>query len=121
MADRIRFVTYRDKQILLIDLSQCTLDEMRMLLAEIQDTITSQPLDSVLVMTDFTGVDYFGRDLGEDIKKTLVFDRPYVKRAAWVGADVVPHAHYESFKSFSRRELPMFATREEAMEWLVGE
>jgi hypothetical protein len=26
---------------------------------------------------------------------------------------------YENFKSFSQRELPVFKTREEAMDWLV--
>ncbi len=121
MADRIRFMTHQGMQILLLDFTNCQADEMRMLVANIKDTITSQPRDSVLVMADFTGVDYFGKELAEDIKKTLVFDRPYVKRTAWVGADTVPTAYYDSFKSFSRRELPMFATREEAMDWLVGE
>jgi hypothetical protein len=53
------------------------------------------------------------------IKEVLVRDRPYVKRSAWVGTEGLPHVFYEHFKSFSQRELPIFKTREEAMEWLV--
>jgi hypothetical protein len=51
----------------------------------------------------------------------LVLDRPFVKRAAFVGTESLPHVFYEHFKNFSQRELPTFGTREEAMEWLVSE
>ena len=53
------------------------------------------------------------------IKKVLVLDRPFVKRSAWFGTESLPHVFYENFKSFSQRELPIFKTREEAMDWLV--
>jgi len=48
-----------------------------------------------------------------------VFDRPHLKRSAWVGVETLPHVFYENIKSFSRRDLPTFKTREEALEWLV--
>jgi hypothetical protein len=38
-----------------------------------------------------------------------------------VGTDSLPHVFYENFKSFSQRDFPTFATREEAMDWLVTE
>ena len=53
-------------------------------------------------------------------KEVLVLDRPYVKRAAWVGTESLSHVYYEKFKSFSQRDLPAFKTREEAMDWLAG-
>ncbi len=55
------------------------------------------------------------------IKELLVFDRPYVKRSAWIGTESLPHVFYENFKSFSQRDFPAFKTREEAMDWLVKE
>ena len=42
-----------------------------------------------------------------------------VKKSALIGTENLPHVFYENFKSFSQRELPIFNTREEAMEWLV--
>jgi hypothetical protein len=48
-----------------------------------------------------------------------VFDRPHIKRSAWVGAESLPTIYYEHMKSFSQRELPIFKTREEALDWLV--
>ncbi len=55
------------------------------------------------------------------MKEVAVFDRPYVKRAAIVGAESLPNAFYEALKTFSRREFPRFNTREGAMDWLVRE
>jgi len=44
-----------------------------------------------------------------------------LKKAAWVLTENLPRALYESIRMFSGRELPTFATREEALEYLVGE
>jgi hypothetical protein len=55
------------------------------------------------------------------MKEVAVFDRPYVKRAAFVGAQSLPKVFYEALKIFSRREFPKFQTRQEAMDWLVRE
>ena len=50
-----------------------------------------------------------------------MFDRPYVKRAAFVGALNLPRVFYEALKTFSQREFRKFKAREEAMDWLVRE
>ena len=55
------------------------------------------------------------------IKEVLTLDRPFVKKTAWVGAESIPHAFMENFHNFSQREIVTFKTREEAMDWLVGE
>ena len=39
--------------------------------------------------------------------------------ARFVGTENLPHIFFEHIKNFSRRELPTFPTRAEAMEWLV--
>jgi len=75
---------------------------------------------SVLTLADFTGAQV-DKKVATHIKEVLVFDRPYVKKSAWVGTESLPHVFYENFKSFSQREIPAFSTREEAMEWLVQE
>ena len=55
------------------------------------------------------------------MKESAVFDKPYIKKTAWIGAGSFPQQFYESLKSFSRRELPVFKTREEALAWLVAD
>ena len=118
LEHRVRFISHRKQKILLIDFSHCSPEEILTLLPVIQDMVTAEPRGSVLTMADFTEAEV-RHDVADAIKRTLVFDRPHVKRSAFVGAEQIPHVYLDAFKSFSRRDLPNFATREEAMDWLV--
>ena len=118
--DRVRFVNHKGKPILLIDLSDCSPEDVTKIAGEVQRIVTRQPRQSVLTLTDFRGT-RFSRAAFIRIKEVAVFDRPFVKRAAFVGAESLPNAFYAGLKTFSRREFPRFKTREEAMDWLVKE
>ena len=118
--DHVRFITHQGKQILLIDLTNCSAEAVIELLTEVQRTVTAQPRNSVLTLGDLTGAE-FSRDAVTRLKEVAVFDRPYVKRAALVGAQSLPKVFYQALKTFSQREFHRFKTREEAMDWLVRE
>jgi hypothetical protein len=120
MEDRIRCVEHQGKQILLVDLSHCTPAEVAKIALLVPSYVTSEPRGSVLLLADFTGAE-FDRIAIERMKESTVFDRPHLKRSAWVGIDKLPKVFYEHIKNFSQRDLPAFETREEAMDWLVGE
>jgi hypothetical protein len=120
MEERIRFVEHRGKQILLADLSHSTPREVEKLALLVPSYVTSEPRGSVLLLADFTGAE-FDRIAIERLKESAVFDRPHVKRSAWVGIEKLPPVFLEHIKNFSQRELPTFKTREEAMDWLVEE
>jgi hypothetical protein len=120
MDERIRFIKHKEHSILLIDASNCGKRDMLLLLPEVQATVGEQPRDSVLALADFTGAEV-DKEVATRIKEVLVFDRPYVKRVAWVGTQSLPSIFYENFKTFSRRDLPIFETRAEAMDWLVAD
>jgi hypothetical protein len=119
MEDRIRFVEHKGKQILLADLSHCTPAEVAKLSLLVPSYVTSEPRGSVLLLADFTGAE-FDRVAIDRLKESAVFDRPYLKRSAWVGVERLPKVFYEHIKNFSQRDLPAFNTREEAMDWLVS-
>ncbi len=122
--DRVRFVTHQGKQILFIDMTNCVSEEVMVIASEVQRIVTAQPRNSVLTLSDLTGGE-FRREAITRMKEVAVFDRPYVKRAAIVGAESLPQSlpnvFYEALKTFSRREFPRFNTREESMNWLVRE
>lgn len=119
MDDRIRFIEHHGKQIMLIDFSHCQPAQVISLVDQAQEEIAQHARDSVLTLADFTGAQV-DKQAAERIKKALAMDRPYVKRSAWVGTESLPKVFYGNFKSFSQREFPVFASREEAMEWLVS-
>jgi len=117
--DRVRFVTHRGKQILFIDLTNCIAEEVIELLPEVQRTVTAQPPKSVLTLSNLTGTQ-FSRAAVTRMKEVAVFDRPYVQRAALVGAESLPQVFYEALRTFSQREFRRFNALEEAMDWLVS-
>jgi len=120
MEDRIRMVEHKGKSILLADISHCTPREVEKIALLVPSYVTSEPHGSVLLLADFTGAE-FDRIAIERIKESAVFDRPHLKRSAWVGIESLPKVFYEHIKTFSQRDLPSFKTREEAMDWLVSD
>ena len=117
--DRIRFITHRDQRILLADFSNCTAEELTAMADQVPEFVTREPLGSVLLLGDFSGAQ-FSREAVEHVKIAAVFDRPHLKRSAWVLTENLPKAFYDSIRTFSARQIPTFATREEAMDYLVG-
>ena len=120
MAERIRFIHHQGKKILLVDLSNLPPGEFEKLVRQVPDYVTVQPRGSVLVLTDFTAA-VFNRDTIRAVKETAVFDKPFIKKSALIGTETFPVEFYEELKSFSRRELLIFRTRDEALTWLVAE
>lgn len=120
MNSRLQRITHAGKQILIVDFSQGTKQEIMPLLDEIQEVVAESPNGSLLTLADFTGA-HIDKAVATRMKEVLVLDRPHVKRSAWVGTEKLPKAFYDNFKAFSQREFPTFKTREEAMEWLVND
>jgi hypothetical protein len=80
--------------------------------------MTTQPRASVLVLVDFSGAS-FDEEAVRAMKEAAVFDKPYVKKSAWIGAASVPVEFQQEIKRFSRREMPIFETRKDALAWLA--
>jgi hypothetical protein len=120
MHEPIRFINYEGKEILLVDFSNCPANEVEEIARKVPDYTTVQPRGSVLVLTDFSGA-AFDRDAVRAVKETAVFDKPFVKKSALIGTDDLPASFYKELKSFSRRDMLIFKTREEALAWLVAD
>jgi hypothetical protein len=104
----------------LVDLSNRPVNQVEEVVRKVPDYITVQPLASVMVLTDFTGAT-FDRDAIRAIKETAVFDKPFVRKSALVGIEGMPASFYEELKSFSRRDLTIFKTRDAALIWLTAD
>ena len=120
MQERIRFIDHKGKTVLLVDFSNCPADEVENIARAVPDHVTVNPRGSVLVLTDFTGA-AFDRDALRAMKEAAVFDKPFVKKSALLGTESLPAQFYEELKSFSRRELLILKTREEALDWLAAD
>jgi len=118
MTDRAQFINHHGKQILLIDLSNCSPDNVDRIFRTVPDLVTTRPLASVLILSDFTGA-LFDAEAIRVMQQTAVFDKPHVKKSAFVGTESFPQGFFENLRGYSRREFPTFKTREDALAWLV--
>ena len=118
LTERIRFITHQGKQILVVDLSNRSAVEVQGIIRALPELVTTRPRNSVLVLSDFTGAS-FDQEALRAMKESAVFDKPYIKKSAWVGAENFPEPFSENIKTFSRRDFPAFKTRDEALTWLA--
>jgi hypothetical protein len=116
--DRVRFITYQLRQILLVDTASCSASQVEKTFRALPDLVITLPRRSVLILTDFTGAS-FNEDAVRAMEQAAVFDKPFIKKSAWVGAISLPDEFSNRVKSFSRREFAVFRTHSEAMDWLV--
>jgi hypothetical protein len=117
--DRIAFLTYREQKILLVDCTDCTAKEVAELADRLPEIVTREPQGSVLLLADFSR-SAFSRETVEHVKVAAAFDQPHLKRSAWVLTDNLPKALFDSIRTFSARQIPIFATREQALDYLVS-
>jgi hypothetical protein len=118
MTSRIQFIAHHGKQIVLVDLSGCSAREVEKTARLIPELVTTLPRRSVLILADFTGAS-FDEDTVRAMKEAAVFDKPFIKKTAWVGAESFPEVFADRLKTFSRRDFPSFGSREEALSWLA--
>jgi len=120
VEERIRFITHKGQRILLIDLSSCSADEVTAGARLVPSYTTAEPRGSLLLLADFTGAKFDKATLAA-LKEATAYTQPHLKRSAWIGVESLPKVFYENIRNFSRRTLPTFNTREEALEYLVTE
>jgi len=53
LTDHIRFITHQGKQILLLDLSNCSAAEVGKIFRAVPELVTTRPWGSVLILSDF--------------------------------------------------------------------
>jgi hypothetical protein len=80
--------------------------------------VTKRNRGSVLLLVDFSGASV-DQETVRTMKESAVFDKPYINRSAWIGAQNFPHEFHKEITTFSRREMPIFNSRQEAVDWLV--
>ncbi len=99
MNERLRFITHQGKQILLVDLSHCNAAVVEKVLREVPEVVAKQPRGSVLIFTDFTA-STFDAEAMRVMKESAVFDKPYIKKSAWLGEESFPQGLLRACGSF---------------------
>jgi hypothetical protein len=116
--ERIRFIMHGGKRVLDVDLARCSAAEVEKIVHTLPDHVTAEPLASVRMLVDFSGAS-FDPEAFRTMRETAIFNKPYIKKTAWIGAESLPEMHRQDVSNYSRREFPVFADRNGALDYLV--
>jgi hypothetical protein len=117
-AGRVQFIIHRGKRVLSISYAHCDVAGLKAVSEEGHRVISREMPNSVLTLNDVTGTS-FDQESVEVLKSKVAANAPYVKRAAVIGISGLQRLIYEAVKLFTKRSIPLFYTREEALDWLV--
>jgi hypothetical protein len=122
MKKEIQVIEHRRKKILLFDFSYCQCkEEIEPIIQSAKQWLQDKEPHSVLTLTDVTGAHYDTETLNL-LKHLTTYNKPYVKAGAIIGITrPLMRLAYNMVMTFSKRNLPIFETREEAIEWLVNQ
>ncbi len=121
MSQRIHFITYKDKKVLIEDFSGLAPgEEFDTLVKQAQNIIHSEPQKSVLALFDASGI-RFNQTMVTSIKDFTASNNDYVKAAATVGIEGLLTVILNSISKFTGRNFKTFPTREAALEWLIAQ
>jgi hypothetical protein len=117
--ERIQFITYKGKKILVEDFTNLKPGpEFIQILKQAQGIIGAQSPKSVLAVFDATG-SAFNNDILSAMKEFTKANTPYIKAATVVGIKGMLQIALTAVSKFSGRDFICFSTREQAMDWLV--
>ena len=117
-VERLQWITQSGKDILIMDLSACAIDEAMRVIARAEPLIRTRPPLSLLILTDVTGSRYNA----EWANKVKVFARdngPFVRASAVVGVKGMGQILISAIETFSGRAIQSFDDRAEAIAWLA--
>jgi hypothetical protein len=117
-AGRVRFIEHLGKRILFINYSHCDVAMLKAVAEEGHRVIAGEEPNSVLTLNDVTGTT-FDKESVAVLQAKVAANAPYVRRAAVIGINGLQRLIYEGVQAFSRRRIPLFDSRQEALSWLV--
>lgn len=120
-ADRTRFIEHKGKRILLFDYKGII--DPAEALREIENSkavVATQPRKSLRILTSVRDARYNGAVL-QAMKELAKHDEPYVMASAVVGLTGLLRIAYTAITTFSRRNIAVFTSEEEALDWLASQ
>ena len=117
--ERIRFISHEGHRVLLVDLTGCNATEVATTVDQVPKFLAAEPPGSTLILGDFTG-STLSREALERVKIAAAIDRKHVKKSAWVLNGSFPKPLFESVKTFTKRDIRTFDSRDDALSYLIA-
>lgn len=120
MMERVQFITYKGKRILVEDFSLLAPgSEFNHAIKKAKKLIAAEPKNSVLALFDSTNSSITA-DMLHQINEFTKANRPFIKKCATVGVNGLLQVALAKVSSYSNREFILCDTREEALDYLAS-
>jgi hypothetical protein len=111
-------VVHKGKRICIIDISNSKPHDAITVLNESQNQISKLISKTALIITDVTNTVY-NKESAAAFKKLAARNSHYIKASAVVGADRMRTFVLKTIASLTGRDIKLFKTRNEALDWLA--
>ncbi len=118
MKKEIEIIEHKGKKIAMVDLSNTSPEDVIEITNSTKAWFEKQPEHSLLTLTNVEGL-HFNTSAVDALKEYTAHNKPYVKVGAIIGLRGLQRVAYNVIMAFSKRNLPVFDTKEQAMDWLV--
>lgn len=115
---RVKLMHHGGKEVLFLDFSGCSAEEACGVIEEAIPVIRSRPQQSLLTLTDVTGM-RFDDKLSQRMKEFTAQNKPYVRAAAVIGIAGLKKILFDAVMIFSKRKIHAFDSLENAKSWLT--
>lgn len=118
IEERAKKIEHEGKTIVFMDYSNLPVEQASLLADVSPKIIQKEPLNSVLFLIDVTEARY-NPEIIEKLKRATKGNNPYVKKTAVVGVVGMKKILFNAIVLFSKRDIKLFDTVEEAKNYLV--
>lgn len=118
-SERVRFLAHQGRQVLLIDLTDATVEDVASAIRQARPLVQGAQPASLLTLTDVTNI-VVRQVAASSLISFMNDNKPHVKAAAVTGLSELAKAILATMRITTGRKVMAFGTREEALDWLVS-
>jgi hypothetical protein len=117
---RVEVLNYKDREIVYInfsDLEMKDFDEFKATIEDAKKIVKNYPPASAYTLVNFTNL-RFSTEFLSELKELTLHNKPYVKSGAVFGVKGLQKVVFDSVMKLTGRNLPIFNSKQEGMDWL---
>lgn len=118
ISQRIQWMTHKGKQILRLDYSNLSGDQMIPMIKNVFEYYEGKEQNSVRSIALFANV-FTNDNVIQEFKYLTKQTKPYDLKAANVGVTGIKKLFFKMVTNFSGNDIKLFDTEEQALRWLV--
>ena len=119
MSERVTFIEHKGKEILYLNLSDCSSEVYIETIEHAKGVIRNKPENSLLVLTYMSNPENTQPEVFHNLRYFVKHNKPHVKASAIIGVNGVHKMLVDSLQQSTGRTFEVFEDEEAAKDWLV--